>query len=80
VPLPDGVPALRYIQGQFAAVSQHRITGGIGLTDVLPGIDLDILAGGMFNESDQFASTIASVESYWIGSYITWRFGCGRCQ
>lgn len=76
VPLPDGVPALRYIQGQFAAISQHRITGGIGLTDVLPGIDLDMLAGGMFDESDQFASTIASVESYWIGSYITWRFGC----
>ncbi|MEX2172583.1 MAG: porin [Pirellulales bacterium] len=77
VPVPDGIPGLRYIQGQFAAVSQHRITAGIGLTDVLPGIDLDMLAGGMFDETDQFASTIASVESYWVGSYITWRFGCG---
>jgi long-chain fatty acid transport protein len=78
VPLPDGVPALRYIQGQFAAVSQHRITGGVGLSDLLPGVDLDFFAGGMFEESDQFASTIASVESYWIGSYLTWRFGSGR--
>jgi hypothetical protein len=31
----------------------------------------------MFEESDQFASTIASVESYWLGSYLTWRFGAG---
>jgi len=80
VPLPDGVPALRYIQGQFAAVSQHRITGGVGLSDVLPGVDLDLFAGGMFEESDQFASTIASVESYWIGTYLTWRFGCSSCR
>jgi long-chain fatty acid transport protein len=80
VPLPDGVPALRYIQGQFAAVSQHRITAGAGMSDVLPGIDLDFLAGGMFEESDEFASTIASVESYWIGSYFTWRFGCSSCK
>jgi hypothetical protein len=29
----------------------------------------------MFENSDQFASTIASVESYWVGSYLTWHFG-----
>jgi long-chain fatty acid transport protein len=80
VPLPDGVPALRYIQGQFATVSQHRFTAGVGRSDVLPGIDLDLLAGGMFEGSDTFASTFASVKSYWIGANFTWRFGCGSCR
>jgi long-chain fatty acid transport protein len=75
VPIPDGVPGLRYIQGQFAAVGQHHLTGGVGIANVLPGVDMDLLAGGMFRGTDQFASTIASVESYWVGSYLTWRFG-----
>jgi len=81
VPLPDGVPALRYVQGQFAAISQHRITGGVGIRDVLPGVDFDVYAGGMFKNTDRFANTFASVESYWIGAGITWRFGRGsdRC-
>jgi long-chain fatty acid transport protein len=77
VPLPDGIPALRYIQGQFAAIGQHYVTCGVGLANVLPGVDSDFLVGGMFEESDQFATTIASVESYWIGTYLTWRFGAG---
>ena len=80
VPLPDGVPALRYIQGQFAAICQHRITGGIGMRDVLPGIDFDLFAGGMFEASDRFAGTVASVESYWVGFGLTWRFGRGACE
>jgi long-chain fatty acid transport protein len=75
VPLPDGVPALRYLQGQFAAIGQHHLTGGVGISNVLPGVDSDFLAGGMFKETDQFAGTIASVESYWVGTYLTWRFG-----
>lgn len=74
IDLPDGVPALRYIQGQFASVAQHFISGGVGVSDLLPGIDMDFLAGGMFEQSDQFATTIASVESYWVGSYFTWHF------
>lgn len=75
VPVPDGIPGLRYIAGQFAAIPQHHLTGGIGISNVLPGIDMDMLAGGMFEDEQQFATTIASVESYWIGSYLTWRFG-----
>ncbi len=75
VPIPDGIPGLRYIQGQFAAIPQHHLTGGVGVSNVLPGIDMDFLAGGMFETEEQFASTIASVESYWVGSYLTWRFG-----
>lgn len=80
VPLPDGIPGVRYVQGQFAAVSEHRLTGGVGIRDALPGVDFDILAGGMFEGSDQFADTIASVESYWLGAGLTWRFGRGACE
>ncbi len=80
VPLPDGLPALRYVQGQFAAISQHRMTGGVSMHDVLPGIDFDLFAGGMFRNTDQFATTRVSVESYWIGFGVTWRFGRGACQ
>jgi long-chain fatty acid transport protein len=75
VPLPDGVPAFRYIQGQFAAIGQHHITCGVGISNILPCVDSDFLAGGMFKETEQFATTIASVESYWVGTYLTWRFG-----
>lgn len=81
IPLPDGVPGLRYVQGQFAALSEHRITGGVGICNVMPGVDFDLYAGGMFENSDRFASTIASTESYWVGAGLTWRFGRGsdRC-
>lgn len=80
VPVPDGIPGLRYIQGQFASVSQHRVTAGIGMQDILPGIDFDLFAGGMLKNSDQFASTIASLEGYWAGAGFTWRFGRGSCE
>ncbi len=80
VPLPDGVPGLRYVQGQFAAICQHRLTGGVGIRDLLPGLDFDLFAGGMFENTDQFADTIASVQSYWVGAGITWRFGRGACE
>jgi long-chain fatty acid transport protein len=80
VDLPDGVPALRYIQGQFAAIPQHRVTVGIGMRDALPGLDFDLFAGGMFRNTEQFGSTIASVESYWIGMGMTWRFGRGAAE
>lgn len=75
IPIPDGIPGLRYIQGQFATVSKHHLTGGVSVANVLPSMDLDMLAGGMFEETAQFASTIASVKSYWVGTYFTWRFG-----
>jgi long-chain fatty acid transport protein len=75
IDLPDGVPALRYIQGQFAAVAQNFLTGGVGIAEVMPGVDMDMLAGGMFEQSDELDTTIASVESYWVGAYFTWHYG-----
>lgn len=76
---PGGVAQVQYIESLFAAIPQNRITAGVSVRDVLPGVDLDLFAGGMFEESQTFGITTASVESYWIGSGITWRFGRGSC-
>ncbi len=69
-----------YIQALFPNINQHRISGGIGLTDILPGVDLDLFAGGMFRESQSYGLSTASVESYWVGFGTTWRFGRGGCK
>jgi long-chain fatty acid transport protein len=74
---PDGV---RYTQGLLAITSQHRISFGIGVVDILPGVDLDLMAGGMFRDTEQLGEfTTTSIESYWVGAGITWRFGRGAC-
>jgi long-chain fatty acid transport protein len=77
---PGGLAAVRYTQGLLAITSQNRISAGIGVTDVLPGIDLDLMAGGMFRDTEQLgAFTTTSIESYWVGLGLTWRFGRGCC-
>ena len=65
-----------------AAISQHRITGGIGRRNFLiPNLDLDLFAGGLFNATDQFgAGTQASVAIYYVGMGMTWRYGDPRCH
>ncbi len=74
------IPAVSYAQGLVAVTSQHRLTGGIGIVDLLPGIDLDIMAGGMFEDSQALGNfTTTSIESYWLGAGVTWRFGRGGC-
>lgn len=80
IDLPDGVPGLRYVEGQFAVITQHRLTVGIGVSDVLlPGLDFDLFAGYSFPESDQFATTNVTLsDNYWLGFGATWRFGAGR--
>jgi long-chain fatty acid transport protein len=81
VTVPDGVPGLRYVQSQFAPISQHRITTGIGLQDILPGIDVDLFGGYGFSETDQLAATTIDFSgNYWIGFGTTWRFGPGSIQ
>lgn len=78
---PGDLPAVRYTQGLLAVTGQHRIAFGIGMTDVLPGIDMDLMAGGMFRGTEQLgALTTASMTSYWIGTGLTWRFGRGACE
>lgn len=73
--------AVRYTQGLLAVTSQHRISGGVGIQDFLPGIDLDVMAGGMFRDSEQLGGfTSTSIASYWLGGGMTWRFGRGSCD
>lgn len=76
---PGGADHVQYIEALFAAIPQHRLTGGVSVRDVLPGVDLDLFAGGMFEQSQTFGVTTATVESYWVGTGITWRFGRGGC-
>jgi long-chain fatty acid transport protein len=81
IPVPGGVPAVKYLQAQFAVVNQHRLSAGIGINDVLPGLDFDAFAGGMFEASQSFGTlTSISMESYWIGLGFTWRFNRGDCN
>ena len=78
VPLPGS--GVNYVQAQFAAIPQHRVTGGVGLIDLLPGLDMDIFAGGMFRTSQTFGTTTATVQSYWVGAGLTWHFGRGAIE
>jgi long-chain fatty acid transport protein len=78
---PGELRAVRYAQGLLAVTCQHRLTGGIGIRDFLPGIDFDLMAGGMFRDQEQLGNfTSTSIESYWLGGGLTWRFGRGSCQ
>jgi len=74
IPLPGGIPAVNYLQAQLAVINQHRLAAGLGISDVLPGLDFDAFAGGMFEASQQLGNfTNVSLESYWIGLGFTWR-------
>lgn len=78
---PGNLAAVRYTQGLLAITSQHRMTFGVGVTDVLPGIDFDLMGGGMFRDTQQLGNfTTTSIESYWLATGITWRFGRGSCD
>jgi long-chain fatty acid transport protein len=81
-PLTGGISAVEYLQATMAgAASQNRITAGIGYQDILPGVDLDLFAGGMFEGDEEYGShSKSSVESYWIGLGLTWRIGAGCCD
>ena len=80
IPPVQAEAALQYVQATVAVINQHRLTCGAGIRDVLPGVDLDVFAGGMFDASqDLGAFTSVNVESYWVGAGLTWHFG-GRCQ
>ena len=74
IPLGD-IPTVQYIQGEFAAITQHRLAGGIGICDFLQGVDLDASLGGVFGEEKTFGATTASVESWFFAFGLTWRFG-----
>ena len=72
--------AMHYLQSQFPAINEHRISGGVGIQNLFPGVDLDLSAGGMLDADDQFDQTGVTVESYWVALGLTWRFGRGACE
>jgi long-chain fatty acid transport protein len=77
---PGGLPAVRYTEGLLAITCQHRLTAGFGVVDVLPGVDFDVMAGGMFRDGQQLGPfTSTSISSYWLGAGLTWRFSRGAC-
>jgi hypothetical protein len=81
--LPVAQAAIQFLQAsEGAAICQHRFTGGFGRADVLPGVDLDVYACGLFPASDSFGThTQASVAIYYIGMGLTWRYGaCVPCE
>jgi long-chain fatty acid transport protein len=81
ITLPDGLPAADYLAAQLGIINQHRISGGIGIVDVMPGIDFDLFAGGMFHASQAIGPlTSVSLASYWVGLGISWRPGAGKCE
>ena len=67
-----------YISALFPNINEHRISGGLGM-EILPGVEVDLFAGGMFEDSRAFTDTAVSVVSYWVGFGTTWRFGRGAC-
>jgi len=78
--IPGGIPSVKYLQAQYGVINQHRLSLGMGISDVLPGLDFDVLGGGMFPASEQFGQfTSVSLNSYWVGAGLTWRFGRGAC-
>jgi len=59
-----------------ATINQHRIAGGIGRQCFLvPSLDLDLFAGGLFNAHDEFGDLQASLAIYYVGTGLTWRYG-----
>ncbi|NIL99201.1 MAG: hypothetical protein GTO53_12060 [Planctomycetales bacterium] len=78
---PGALAALQYLQATVAVSNRHRFSLGAGLRDLLPGVDLDVFGGFMFENTEQLgAFTQASLESYWLGSGLTWRFGPRACR
>jgi long-chain fatty acid transport protein len=81
ITLPGGIPAVDYLAAQMGIINQHRISCGVGMVDIMPGIDFDLFAGGMFHASQQIGPlTSVSLASYWVGLGLTWRPGTGRLE
>ncbi len=77
-----GQDLVEYFQAtQAGVISQHRLAGGIGIEGVLPGVTLDLFAGGMLPESHQFGThTTVDLKTWYIGGGVTWKFGQPCCN
>jgi long-chain fatty acid transport protein len=73
---PGGIAAIQYLQAQFASFNQNRISAGVGIVDLTPGLDVDFFAGGMLPETTATGPfTTVKLQSYWVGLGLTYRFG-----
>jgi long-chain fatty acid transport protein len=78
---PVGQAAVQLFQASStAAISQHRITAGIGRQGFLiPNMDLDFFVGGLLHASEEFGASQTSLAMYYAGMGLTWRYGdCSR--
>jgi long-chain fatty acid transport protein len=77
----DGFPIAQdqlqlFQAASVATITQHRISGGIGRSGFLvPNLDLDLFAGGLFPASDDFGNNHVSVAAYYLGLGLTWKYG-----
>ena len=76
-PFPVGQAAVQLFQAaSMPTINQHRLTAGIGREGFLiPNLDLDLFAGGLFNAHDEFGDSATSVAIYYLGMGLTWRYG-----
>ncbi|HEY1065514.1 MAG TPA: outer membrane protein transport protein [Pirellulales bacterium] len=75
IPVQDLVAGASYLQAQVAVINEHRFSIGMGLVDILPGLNLDSFAGFMAPAEQQLAGTNLGMSSYYLGAGATWRFG-----
>lgn len=63
-------------------VNQHRFTAGVGRQGfLLPNLDVDLFAGGLFKQHDQFGpNNQAALATYYIGTGMTWHFDAPTCR
>ena len=73
---PVGQDVVQLFQASStAAISQHRITVGIGREGFLiPTLDVDLFAGGLLHATDEFGASTASLAVYYVGLGFTWRY------
>ena len=72
-----GQTVVEYYQAtQAGVVTQHRLSAGIGIEDVMPNVSVDLFAGASLPESHDFGThTSVSLKVWYIGAGITWKFG-----
>jgi long-chain fatty acid transport protein len=80
IPPVNAQAALQYVQSTVAVINHHRMAIGAGVRDIMPGVDFDMYAGGMFGAGEDLGDfTAVHLSSYWVGGGLTWRYG-RRCQ
>jgi tetratricopeptide (TPR) repeat protein len=63
ITVPGGIPSVKYLQSQFAIVNEHRMAAGAGIEDLfMPGLDLDVFAGGTGLQASDLRALIKRIE------------------